>query len=80
MSEKRVHTVTLIPGDGIGPEVSQAVVEIVDAAASDAGASFHWDKFDAGETAFAKTGEYIPASCGTKGFKEAILEAMAPPA
>jgi hypothetical protein len=27
MSEKRVHTVTLIAGDGIGPEVSQAVVE-----------------------------------------------------
>lgn len=60
MSEKRVHTVTLIPGDGIGPEVSQAVVEIVDAAASAAGALFHWDKFDAGATAFAKTGEYIP--------------------
>jgi isocitrate/isopropylmalate dehydrogenase len=26
MSEAKTHRVTLIPGDGIGPEVTQAVV------------------------------------------------------
>ena len=28
----RIHTITLIPGDGIGPEVTNAVVSIIDAA------------------------------------------------
>ena len=28
----RTHAITLIPGDGIGPEVSAAVVRIVEAA------------------------------------------------
>jgi isocitrate dehydrogenase (NAD+) len=60
MNEKRVRAVTLIPGDGIGPEVSQAVIEIVEAAAAATGVIFQWEKFDAGANAFAKTGEFIP--------------------
>jgi isocitrate/isopropylmalate dehydrogenase len=34
------HTVTLIPGEGIGPEVSRAVKEILDAA----GAQITWEE------------------------------------
>ena len=34
---KRTHRITLIPGDGIGPEVSGAVVEIVEAAGAATG-------------------------------------------
>jgi len=30
MSEAKTHKVTLIPGDGIGPEVTQAVVRILE--------------------------------------------------
>ena len=60
MDAVRSHTVTLIPGDGIGPEVSEAVTEIVDVAGAAVGAAFCWEKFDAGASAFAKTGEYIP--------------------
>ena len=38
------HTITLIPGDGIGPEVTAAVVEVLAAA----GVAIDWDRHDAG--------------------------------
>src|SRR6476619_610878 len=50
------HKVTLIPGDGIGPEVTNAAVRIVDAS----GIKIEWEKFAAGSEAFARYGEYIP--------------------
>ncbi|WP_263383395.1 isocitrate/isopropylmalate dehydrogenase family protein [Granulicella arctica] len=54
------HKVTLVPGDGIGPEVTAAVVKILESAGGATGVSFDWHTFDAGADAFAKTGEYIP--------------------
>ena len=57
---KRTHKITLIPGDGIGPEVSGAVVKILETAGASTGVSFDWHTYDAGADAFAKTGEYIP--------------------
>ena len=56
----QTHKITLIPGDGIGPEVTSATTEILEAAGKTTGASFDWHRFDAGADAFAKTGEYIP--------------------
>src|SRR5438105_3700826 len=50
------HKVTLIPGDGIGPEVTNATVRIVDAS----GVKIEWERFAAGSEAFAKYGEFIP--------------------
>jgi isocitrate dehydrogenase (NAD+) len=50
------HSLTLIPGDGIGPEVTTAVVRILDAA----GVSIDWDRQDAGVIAFKKTGQTLP--------------------
>ena len=52
------HRVTLIPGDGIGPEVTQAVVRILEAT----GVNFEWERFAAGAEAFDIFGEYIPAA------------------
>jgi isocitrate dehydrogenase (NAD+) len=57
---KKTHRITLIPGDGIGPEVSGAVVKILEAAGKATGVAFDWHPYDAGATAFEKTGEYIP--------------------
>jgi isocitrate dehydrogenase (NAD+) len=57
---RRTHTITLIPGDGIGPEVSGAVVRIVESAGVATGVAFEWHRHDAGAEAFAQTGEYIP--------------------
>src|SRR6516164_8893447 len=50
------HTVTLIPGDGIGPEVVNATVRILEAT----GVKFEWETFAAGAEAFEKYKEYIP--------------------
>lgn len=56
----RTHSITLIPGDGIGPEVTRAVVQILEAAGAQTGVTFDWHTFAAGADAFAQTGEYIP--------------------
>jgi isocitrate dehydrogenase (NAD+) len=50
------HVITLIPGDGIGPEVTESVVRIFKAAALD----IDWERHDAGVTAFEKTEETLP--------------------
>jgi isocitrate dehydrogenase (NAD+) len=50
------HTITLIPGDGIGPEVTDAVVRILSAAR----VSITWDLHDAGLVAAEKTGATLP--------------------
>jgi isocitrate dehydrogenase (NAD+) len=50
------HRITLIPGDGIGPEVTGATVRILEAT----GVKFEWERFEAGAEAFAKYKEYIP--------------------
>lgn len=50
----------MIPGDGIGPEVTAAVVEILETAGARTGAKFEWHRYAAGADAFEKTGEYIP--------------------
>ena len=50
------HTITLIPGDGIGPEVTTAVERIFKAA----GLAIDWDRQDAGVVAFKKYGQSLP--------------------
>ncbi|PSH05774.1 MAG: isocitrate dehydrogenase (NAD(+)) [Acidobacteria bacterium] len=50
------YKVTLIPGDGIGPEVTSAAVRILEAT----GIKFDWERYDAGAEAFDKYHEYIP--------------------
>jgi len=50
------HKVTLIPGDGIGPEVIGAVVRVLEAT----GVQFEWEQFAAGAEAYEKFHEYIP--------------------
>jgi isocitrate dehydrogenase (NAD+) len=62
MSAPTVHKITLIPGDGIGPEVTQAVLRILEAAGESAGVKFEWERFAAGAEAFEIYGEYIPAA------------------
>jgi isocitrate dehydrogenase (NAD+) len=51
-----VHKVTLIPGDGIGPEVVSAAVRVLEAT----GLKFEWETHQAGADAYAKTRQYIP--------------------
>jgi isocitrate dehydrogenase (NAD+) len=52
------HTITLIPGDGIGPEVTAAVVRILEAAGLDA----TWEPHAAGVLAIEEHGDPLPSS------------------
>ena len=52
------HTITLIPGDGIGPEVTEAVVRILAAA----GVSIEWEHHVAGLLAFQRLGTALPVA------------------
>ena len=50
------HTITLIPGDGIGPEVTGAVVTILEAA----GLRAEWESYAAGVLALEREGATLP--------------------
>ena len=50
------HTITLIEGDGIGPEVARAAVQVIEAA----GLAIHWEKALVGQVAREKTGKLLP--------------------
>ncbi len=50
------HTITLIPGDGIGPEVTEAAVRVVEAA----GVECEWERMEAGAEVVAKYGTPVP--------------------
>jgi isocitrate dehydrogenase (NAD+) len=48
--------ITLIPGDGIGPEVADATVRAVEAT----GVAVEWERVEAGAKALAETGQLLP--------------------
>jgi isocitrate dehydrogenase (NAD+) len=50
------HRVTLIPGDGIGPELAEATRRVLDAT----GIDFDWEVVDAGEACIAEYGTPLP--------------------
>ncbi|HEU4931896.1 MAG TPA: isocitrate/isopropylmalate family dehydrogenase, partial [Pyrinomonadaceae bacterium] len=51
-----MHPITLIPGDGIGPEVASNVVRIIEAS----GVEIQWETHYAGAQALEKFGETLP--------------------
>jgi len=51
-----MHRITLIPGDGIGPEVASNVVRIIEAS----GVEIQWETHYAGAQALEKFGETLP--------------------
>jgi isocitrate dehydrogenase (NAD+) len=50
------HTITLIPGDGVGPEVSAAARRVIDAT----GVDIEWEVHDAGLDVMEKFGDPMP--------------------
>jgi isocitrate dehydrogenase (NAD+) len=55
-SSNSARVVTLIPGDGIGPEVIAAAVTVIE----QAGVKIRWDEQLAGMTAFKRVGNPVP--------------------
>lgn len=51
-----MHTITLIPGDGIGPEVTESTVKILKAS----GFKAAWEVVNAGAAVYEKTGTLVP--------------------
>jgi isocitrate dehydrogenase (NAD+) len=50
------HRITLIPGDGIGPELAEATTRVLDAT----GIGFEWEVQEAGEATIASEGTPLP--------------------
>jgi len=50
------HRITLLPGDGIGPEVTASVVSIIECA----GVDVDWEKYFVGSEAIARLGDPLP--------------------
>ncbi len=50
------HKITLIPGDGIGPEITQATVKVIEAT----GVEIQWDEVNAGAEVYQKEGTVLP--------------------
>lgn len=61
--EGQPHRVTLLPGDGIGPEVTEAARRVLDAS----GAAIEWEVLEVGGTSLAAVGDPLP---------EAVLESV----
>ena len=55
MSDRRI---ALIPGDGIGPEITEATLDILSAAGFEA----EWDILEAGQVSLDKGDEAMPAA------------------
>lgn len=54
--EVRYMKITMIPGDGIGKEISESTMDVIDAT----GVNIEWDIVQAGEAVYKETGELIP--------------------
>ena len=81
------HEVTLIPGDGTGPELVEATRRVLEAT----GVGFEWDERPAGEDVYAiaaviKQGDKVtydlkpkrddPSAVGMSQFADAVIEEM----
>ena len=53
---QKMYKVTLIPGDGIGPEVAAAMVKVVEST----GVDIEWEKVDAGAGVIDEYGTPLP--------------------
>src|SRR5947208_150042 len=55
-ARRSMHRISLIPGDGIGPEVTDATVRVIEAA----GVQIEWDRLEAGQELMTKHGTPLP--------------------
>ena len=59
---KNEVTIAVFEGDGIGPEIMEPTVELLEIISKDRGYSFQFETCPAGASHYAKTGESLPAS------------------
>lgn len=60
MSETKNFTLAVVPGDGIGPEVTTEALKVLDAVAAQHGVTFERTEYDLGAKRWHATGETLP--------------------
>lgn len=55
-----MYKISLIPGDGIGPEIIDEGVKVLEAAGDVTGVKFDWKEYPFGAEHYLKTGEILP--------------------
>lgn len=60
VEQHRGHRIVVLPGDGIGPEVSRAAREVIEAVGHDLGHDFHFEEALIGGAAIDATGSPLP--------------------
>ena len=75
------YEVTLIPGDGTGPEVTREALKVCETAAKQFGFRLNWQHYDFGGERYLKTGEILPDSAVNefRKFKAMFLGAVGHP-
>ena len=58
----RSYRIAVIAGDGIGPEVVEAAIPVIEAAGSQSGAQFDWNRFPWGSDHYLAHGRMMPAN------------------
>jgi 3-isopropylmalate dehydrogenase len=56
------YNIAIVPGDGVGPEVTASAVKVLSSAGKKFGHTFHWTNVPAGGASIDKTGEPFPAA------------------
>jgi 3-isopropylmalate dehydrogenase len=59
-TKKPAHQIAVIAGDGIGPEVIQAAIPVLDRAAANHGFTLDWERLPYGADHYLKTKETLP--------------------
>ncbi len=67
------YAVTLIRGDGTGPELAEQAKRVVDTLAAKYHFSIHWDVVDAGNTIYEQTGNPLPEAVITSIKKNKVI-------
>ncbi|MGI0011079.1 MAG: isocitrate/isopropylmalate family dehydrogenase, partial [Nitrosopumilaceae archaeon] len=57
-----MYKISLITGDGIGPEISESVIKVLETINDKLGLKINIEKLEAGDKALAKTGKALPDS------------------
>jgi 3-isopropylmalate dehydrogenase len=76
-----MHRIAILPGDGIGPEVVQEGLKVLEAVAAATGLRYQTESYDLGGERYLKTGEVLPDSVleELRGFDAIYLGAVGHP-
>jgi tartrate dehydrogenase/decarboxylase/D-malate dehydrogenase len=81
VTTERLHRVALIPGDGVGAEVTDAACPVLDAATAGVGACLEWTELDWGCARYLEEGAMLPEDGleRLRGFHAILLGAVGHP-